>query len=91
MRDRPYDEVMIERFREDPAYAAALLNSIFEDGDDQGELQVLLPLMFTAFSDRSGESQAIQDINRLTGMFRTMGLRLLVEPSSPSRRAMAHA
>ncbi len=50
MRDRPYDEVMIEHFQKDPAYAAGLLNSIFEDGDDQGELGVLLPLMAAALS-----------------------------------------
>ncbi len=91
MRDRPYDEVMIERFREDPAYAATLLNSIFEDGDDQGELQILLPLMAAAFSDAPDASQTIQDINRLTKMFRTMGLRLLVEPSPSPCREMAHA
>lgn len=81
MRDRPYKEVMIERFREDPAYAATLLNAIFEDGDDQGELDVLLPLMVAASNDAPDESQTIQDINRLTGMLRSMGLRLLVEPA----------
>lgn len=86
MRDRPYNEVMIERFRADPAYAATLLNSILEDGDDQGELKVLLPLMVTAFSDGTHESQTIHDVKQLVATFRAMGLRLSVAPVRPKPR-----
>lgn len=86
MRDRPYNEVMIERFRANPAYATTLLNSILEAGDDQGELKVLLPLMVTAFSDGTHESQTIHDVKQLVATFRAMGLRLSVSPMRQKTR-----
>lgn len=42
MMGRSHDEYMIERFRTDPDYAASLVNDILEDGDDQGELKLIL-------------------------------------------------
>lgn len=42
MRDKSYDDFMIEHFRANPDYAASLVNSIIEDGDDQGELKLIL-------------------------------------------------
>ncbi len=90
MNDRSYDEVMIERFRADPKYAIELLNDILDDGDDQGELRVLLRQMSAAFG-KQGAPQTTLDISSLAEMFRTMGLRLLVAPSQTSRQAMAHA
>ena len=41
MRDRAHDEAMAETFRDDPAYAVQLLNSILECGD-QSELLITL-------------------------------------------------
>lgn len=47
MRDRNHDDAMAEIYREDPAYAFELLNSIFEDGD-QSELLIALRQMTKA-------------------------------------------
>jgi DNA-binding phage protein len=90
MNDRSYDEVMIERFRADPDYAIELLNDILDDGDDQGELAVLLRQMSAAFGkpDKSETTQGICDVARV---FRTMGLRLFVEPAQAKQREMAYA
>lgn len=49
MKDITHDAVMAEIFRQDPAYAADLLNSILEDGD-QGELLIALRQMTEARS-----------------------------------------
>lgn len=49
MRDRAHDDAMAEALRNDPAYAAALLNSIIESGD-QGELLIALRHLRMAFS-----------------------------------------
>src|SRR5579871_2646920 len=48
MKDRTHDEAMAEIYREDPAYAVQLLNSILEDGD-QSELLIALRQMTKAF------------------------------------------
>src|SRR5665811_771262 len=48
MKDRNHDEAMAEIYREDPAYALELLNSIFEYGD-QSELLIALRQMTKAF------------------------------------------
>jgi len=56
MKDRTHDEAMAELYREDPAYALQLLNSILEDGD-QGELLIALRQMAKAF----GGVQAIAE------------------------------
>jgi probable addiction module antidote protein len=85
---------MAEQFREDPAYAVELVNSILEDGD-QAELLIVLRQMAKAF----GGVQAVAERANLnpTQMYRTlsengnpalsslaailkaMGLRLAVE------------
>lgn len=48
MKDRAHDEAMAELYREAPAYALQLLNSILEDGG-QGELLIALRQMAKAF------------------------------------------
>jgi len=54
MRDRAHDEAMAETFREDPAYAVQLLNSILAEGD-QRELLITLRQMAKALGGvRSG-------------------------------------
>ena len=88
MRDRSHDEAMIERFRANPDYAATLVNSILEDGDDQGELPIILGLIAAAFGTSSDEQQTALDVGRLAETFRAMGLRLSVAPvpAKPRRR-----
>lgn len=98
MKDRAHDEAMAELYREDPAYALQLLNSILEDGD-QGELLIALRQMAKAF----GGVQAVAEQAHLnpTQLYRTlspngnpglssfsailkaMGLRLAVQPMHP--------
>lgn len=48
MKSRAHDEAMAEVFRQDPAYAVDLLNSILKDGS-QGELLIALRQMEKAF------------------------------------------
>jgi DNA-binding phage protein len=48
MKYRTHDESMIERFQANPDDAARLVNSIIEDGDDQGELKIILQLIAAA-------------------------------------------
>ena len=95
MKDRPHDEAMAELYRDDPAYAVQLLNSILADGD-QSELLVALRQMAKAF----GGVQAVAEQAHLnpTQLYRTlspegnpalssfsailkaMGMRLAIEP-----------
>ena len=95
MKDRAHDDAMAQVYRENPAYAAQLLSSILEDGD-QGELLTVLRQMTKAF----GGVQAIAEQAHLnpTQLYRTlspggnpalssfsailkaMGMRLAVQP-----------
>ena len=69
MRDRAHDDAMAEAYRDDPAFAAEMLNSILEDGD-QGELLIALRQMAKAF----GGVQAIAEQAHLnpTQLYRTL-------------------
>lgn len=69
MRDKSHDEAMAEVFKEDPAYAVVLINSILEDGD-QGELLIVLRQLTQAF----GGVQAVADTAHLsaTELYRTL-------------------
>lgn len=54
MKDRCHDEAMSEMFKEDPAFAVELVNSILDDGD-QDDLQIAFRQMYKAgFFDRAG-------------------------------------
>lgn len=59
MRDRPHSEVMAEKFRADPAYAAELFAHILGDGSP-AELAILLQQLAIAFGPR----HQIQDAAR---------------------------
>jgi DNA-binding phage protein len=48
MRERPHDDAMAEVYRDDPAFAARLLHTVMEDGDE-GELLITLRQMAQAF------------------------------------------
>lgn len=95
MKDRSHDEAMAEVFQADPAYAAELLNSILEDGD-QAELMIALRQMAAAFGGVYGVAKEA-DLNptqlyrtlsasgnpafsSLIAILRAMGLRLSVTP-----------
>lgn len=69
MKDRTHDEAMAEMYREDPAYAVQLLNSILEDGD-QSELLIALRQMTKVF----GGVQAVAEQAHLnpTQLYRTL-------------------
>jgi DNA-binding phage protein len=53
MKDRSHDESMTELFKEDPAYAQELLNSILKDGTPN-ELLIIRRQMSEAFDDGPG-------------------------------------
>ncbi|MFP5277561.1 MAG: DNA-binding protein [Acidobacteriota bacterium] len=94
MKDREHDEAMAEKFRNDPAYAVELLNSILEDGD-QAELLIVLRQMAKAFGGvqniaekanlnptqlyRTLSEEGNPALSSLTAILKAMGLRLAVE------------
>ena len=94
MRDRTHDEAMAEVFRDDPAYAVQLLNSILEDGD-QSELLITLRQMTKAFGgvQTVAESANLSTtqlyrtlspdgnpvLSSLSAILKAMGLRLAVQ------------
>jgi probable addiction module antidote protein len=69
MRDRSHDDAMAEVYRDDPAFALQVLNSILEDGD-QEELLITLRQMAKAF----GGVQAIAEKAQInpTQLYRTL-------------------
>ncbi|MGE0283685.1 MAG: DNA-binding protein [Rhizobiaceae bacterium] len=95
MRDRSHDTAMAEVFRKDPGYAAELLNSILEDGE-QSELLIALRQMTEAFGGvrsvakeahlnptqlyRTLSEHGNPEVRSLTAILRVMGLRLAVQP-----------
>ena len=94
MRDRTRDEAMAEQFRNDPAYAVEMLNSILEDGE-QSELLTVLRQMAKAFGGvqeiaekanlnptqlyRTLSEEGNPALSSLTAFLKAMGLRLAVE------------
>jgi probable addiction module antidote protein len=94
---------MAELFREDPAYAVQLLNSILEEGD-QSELLITLRRMTKAFGGvptvaetahlsttqlyRTLSPDGNPVLSSLSAILKAMGLRLAVQPM---RNPAAHA
>ncbi len=94
MRGRPHDDAMAEVFRNDPAYAVEMLNSILEDGD-QGELLIALRQMAKAFGGmqvvaekaqlnptqiyRTLSAEGNPELTSISAILRAMGMRLAVE------------
>lgn len=102
MPSRPHDEAMAELYREDPKFAAHLLNEVFADGD-QDELLITLRQMTLAFGGVRSVAEAA-DLNAtqlyrtlsadgnpalstLRAILETMGLRLAVQPIKRARKA----
>ena len=95
MKDRKHDEAMAEMYREDPAYALQLLNSLLEDGD-QGELLMTLRQMATAFGGmqtvaeqahlnptqlyRTLSPEGNPALSSISAILKAMGMRLAVLP-----------
>ena len=95
MKDRKHDEAMAGMYREDPAYALQLLNSILEDGD-QGELLMALRQMATAFGGmqtvaeqahlnptqlyRTLSPEGNPALSSFSAILKAMGMRLAVLP-----------
>jgi len=89
-----FDDMMAESLRKDPAWAVDLLNSILEDGEP-GELLMTLRQMSKAFGGvgevarqaginantlyRTLSAQGNPQVNTLSAILRTMGLRLAVQ------------
>ncbi|KIZ48473.1 addiction module antidote protein [Pseudomonas oryzihabitans] len=97
MRDRSHDDAMAEVFRNDPAYAVELLNSILEEGD-QAELMIVLRQMADAFGGvrkiaavanlnpnqlyRTLSEKGNPEVRSLTAILGAMGLRLAIQPQT---------
>ena len=101
---RSHDAATVDSLGEDPAYAAAYLDAVLADGDQQ---EIMLALR--RLSDAFGGVQKLARITRLnaTTLYRTlsssgnpelrsmntllkaMGLRLSVQPIKKSRRRAA--
>lgn len=95
MKSKPHDEAMAELYRDDPAFALGVINSILEEGD-QAELLIVLRQMAQAF----GGVQAVAEqahlnptqlyrtlspkgnpaLSSLSAILKAMGLRLAVQP-----------
>ena len=89
-----HDETMAQVFREDPAYALDLLNSVLEDGEP-GELLIALRQMTKAFGGVAAVAEKAQlnqtqlyrtlsadgnpALSSLAAILKAMGLRLSVE------------
>lgn len=102
MNDRTHDEAMAELYREDPAYAMQLLNSILEDGD-QGELLIALRQMAKAFGGvpaiaaqshlnptqlyRTLSPDGNPALSSLTAILKAMGMRLSIQLTHPPSAA----
>ena len=95
MKDRAHDDAMAQVYREDPAYAAQLLSSILEDGD-QAELLTVLRQMTKAFGGvqtiaeqahlnptqlyRTLSSEGNPALSSFSAILKAMGMRLAVQP-----------
>lgn len=83
---RNHEDAMIESLRSDPAFAAAYLDSILEDGDQEEFLLALRRL-----SEASGGIQSVATRARLnpTSLYRTLSAR--GNPELKSMRALLRA
>ena len=105
MKYRTNEEAMIEMFREDPSYPIAMLNDIFADGDDQGELLILLRYMAKARGTvqevaedaslnptqlyRTLSPKGNPELRSLVAILKALGLRLQVKRIAPAKKTKA--
>ncbi len=92
---RSHEEATIESLRSDPAFAAAYLNGILEDGDEQ-ELMLAMRRIADAMGGvqtlankarlnattlyRTLSSKGNPELRSMNSMLKAMGLRLAVHP-----------
>ena len=102
MKSKPNDVAMAELYRDDPAFALDVINSILEDGD-QAELLIVLRQMAQAFGGvqavaeqahlnstqlyRTLSSKGNPALSSLSAILKAMGLRLAVQPLAASVHA----
>lgn len=95
MRSKSHDEAMADLYRDDPALALDVINSILKD-DDQAELLTVLRQLTQAFGGpqavaeqahlnptqiyRTLSPQGNPALSSLTAILKAMGLRLAVQP-----------
>lgn len=100
MKDKLYDDVIAEVFRDDPALAVESLNTLLEEGCTQGELLVILRQLAQAqggisqISARAGlnekslyrtlSGQGNPRLSSLNAILHALGLRLAVVPQAQS-------
>jgi probable addiction module antidote protein len=96
MRDRDHDEAMAELFKEDPAFAAAYLNQLLQDGEP-ADLMIALRQMAQAHGGvraiaketelnatqlyRTLSPQGNPELRSLSAILNALGLRLAVQPA----------
>ena len=96
MKNRHHDEAMAQLYRQDPALALEVINSILDDGD-QAELLIVLRQLTQAFGGvaavavqaqlnptqlyRTLSAQGNPALSSLIAILKAMGLRLAVQPS----------
>ncbi|WP_041741018.1 DNA-binding protein [Collimonas fungivorans] len=94
MKDRMHDDAMAEVYRDDPAYAIQMLNSILADGD-QSDLLIALRQMTKAFGGMQTVAETAQlnptqlyrilspagnpALSSLAAILKAVGLRLAVQ------------
>ena len=99
MKSRPHDDAMAELYHGDPAFALEVINGILEDGD-QAELLIVLRQMAQAFGGvqavaeqahlnptqlyRTLSPKGNPALSSLSAILKAMGLRLAVQPLTPS-------
>jgi probable addiction module antidote protein len=99
MKSRSHDDAMAELYRGDPAFALEVINGILEDGD-QAELLIVLRQMAPAFGGvqavaeqahlnptqlyRTLSPKGNPALSSLSAILKAMGLRLAVQPLTPS-------
>jgi DNA-binding phage protein len=94
---------MAELYRDDPAFALEVINSILQDGD-QSELLIVLRQMTRAFGGVQAVAERAQlnptqlyrtlspmgnpALSSLSAILAAMGLRLAVQPISKGKRGL---
>ena len=102
-KSKAHEDATIENFRRDPAFAAAYLNAVLEDGD-QAELLTALRHMAGAFGRVAGladqtalnattlyrtlSPQGNPELRNLTAILKAMGMRLAVQPDVGLRQRL---
>ncbi len=87
---------MLEIYRKDPAHPVAVINDILEDGEDQGEMLIILRRMAKAFGSvaslaadtglnttqlyRTLSPKGNPELRSLVAILKALGLRLEVKP-----------